>query len=200
MFYDSTPAQNRSKFRYYPQPKPRGSRKQLWEGLSTISRLPVLETGSRFLRTVPHAKDQNRRITQYTAVQAADSPLYVFNCHFGYDPESFASNLAETIDYVGRFDDRFCLLVGDLNSSPKPDWFEQLERTGYFDLWSLSHPGEEGKTWPSRRPAQRLDYMWANSHIGKHRINRTELVATEPYTARKYPSDHFGLIAELSIG
>jgi endonuclease/exonuclease/phosphatase family metal-dependent hydrolase len=199
MFYDSMRQSDEAKFRHYPQPKLKRSRKELWEGLSTISRLPVIETGSRFLHLAPGAKDRNRRVTQYTAVQTAHSPLYIFNCHFGYDPESFASNLRETADYLDRFADSLCLLVGDLNFPPQPERFEALTRKGYFDLWEFLHPDDEGRTSPSHNPTERIDYMWANSHIEKTRAHKIELVATEPYTTRKYPSDHFGLIAELSL-
>jgi endonuclease/exonuclease/phosphatase family metal-dependent hydrolase len=202
MFYDSMLKGDSSKFRYYPQPKLSKSSQEMWEGLSTISRVPILETGSRFLTTTPRAEDQNRRVTQYVAVETRESPLYIFNCHFSYDSKSFESNMKETIDYIEPFNNRFCLLVGDLNHDPRTETFKafkDLEGAGFVDLWSSLHPDQEGNTTPSCAPERREDFIWVNSRIGNGRTCGIELVATEPYAGRKYPSDHFGLIAEITL-
>lgn len=198
MFYDSMLSSDSTKFRHYPQPALGKYPREMWEGLSTISRLPILETGARFLSAVG-SQDRNRRATQHVTVRAGDSLLHIFNCHFSYDSASFESNLAETIDYMRPFDDQFCLLVGDMNSTAASGEFEEIERLGFVDLWPRLHPGDDGFTDPSHAPDKRIDYVWANSRIAENGIRGIELIATEPYAPACYPSDHFGLIADVKL-
>lgn len=102
------------------------------------------------------------------------------------------------------------LFAGDLNfgDGEQPDT-AHLDRN-FLDLWTHLHPGDPGFTWNIERspmaaagsfvgePSRRLDRMllrgetWVPSTI---EIIGDRSVADHP---RLFPSDHFGLVAELT--
>lgn len=182
--------------RCYPVPGPNGEE---WEGLAIISRLPILETGCRFLDVKDFAADSNRRNTQYAAIRLADgSTVGVFNPHFSYDKNNYPSNIDETIAYMAQYSNLPTIIMGDMNVDPQTPSLKDLAEAGFYDLWALKRPDDPGFTAPFDNPPARIDYIWANSRIDPDRVRSIDLVLNKR-VGDTYPSDHFGVLAEIAI-
>jgi beta-glucosidase len=168
---------------------------QLWEGVSILSRLPILETGALFLPRV--GSDANLRGTQYAAIAAGGSTVYVFNTHFALDAADRMSNAQQTLAYMARFaGPQF--LVGDLNAIPSDPAIGALTDGGLTDVWASLQPSQPGYTWPSNDPSKRIDYIWVDSSAAAI-AQSIQLVATKPDGNGVYASDHFGLLASIEV-
>ncbi len=105
------------------------------------------------------------------------------------------------------------ILTGDLNADPLSDEIRTLtgrrsapvEDLGFFDAWEVAGDGP-GLTWDRsnphtatyREPSRRIDYVLVGYPMGpRGQVLNAELIGTEP-TGGLHPSDHFGLIADLT--
>ncbi len=162
-----------------------------WEGLSIVSKVTPIITGTRFLSIV-NKSDPNKRSVKYiTLTTSSGETLYIFNCHFSYDLKSFNKNMEETVEYMKPFMQYPCMLMGDMNQTDDEDAFDLLRNNGFYDVWKKLRPGEDGFT--DRTAPQRIDYIWANFDGFKS----IDLVGTVP-EGNIYASDHYGLVAEVS--
>jgi endonuclease/exonuclease/phosphatase family metal-dependent hydrolase len=108
------------------------------------------------------------------------------------------------------------VVVGDLNAEPDSQEIRFLcglvslgGRSTYFqDAWRVAGDGP-GYTWDNRNPYaatgfqrdRRIDYILAGepeTSRGRGWVETVRLAFTEP-TAGVYPSDHFGIVAELRV-
>jgi len=174
---------------HYPAPPPST---QKWEGLSILSRLPIVETGAIFLTKT--GSDGNLRGTQYAGVTSASQTVYVFNTHFALDATDQLSNAQETVAYMARFSGPQ-ILVGDLNAVPSSPAVAVLTASGLTDVWASLEPDSNGYTWASNDPSKRIDYCFASAAASPQSI---ALVATAPVDGI-YASDHFGLVTFFTI-
>ena len=99
------------------------------------------------------------------------------------------------------------VLAGDFNSSAADPESETL--TGRArDAWSALHSDQPGftidsernemlrKQAPQNRVQARIDRLLC---LGKVRPLDIQLLGTEPFSGQDFPSDHFGLLARLSL-
>ena len=168
-----------------------------WEGIAIISKLPIEETGTRFLTKTNQCTDVNLRATQYISFSLTSSQrFYLFNTHFGLDVTCQSDNAAETASFIkniGSASD-MKLLVGDLNALPTTPALSILTQSGLTDIWALLQPNTTGYTYPSNAPIKRIDYMLGNS-IFSQSVKTINQTCTQPNDQGIYPSDHFGLIS-----
>lgn len=178
----------------FPSPDP----PQEWEGLAILSRLPVAETGCRFLTP---SKDANRRITQYAALQPSPGRFfYVFNTHFTLSPPGLASNVRETLALLARAGGAPFVLAGDLNATPDTPALGALVQAGLVDAWAAVWPGEAGLTWDLTAPdgpSKRIDYAWLSPAL-RPALSQARLVGTSSVKGT-FASDHAGLVVELDV-
>ena len=110
------------------------------------------------------------------------------------------------------------VLAGDLDADPRAGsirfWTGRQALAGvsvcYRDAWERLHGDEPGETFTPRNPLvmevvpdwpfRRIDYIFARCSIGSPRldIERCEIVLDEP-VAGVWPSDHFGLTADMVV-
>ena len=117
---------------------------------------------------------------------------------------------------------KLLLLMGDFNATPDSDEIRFLRglhtlagrRTYYQDAFLCSSDGplEHGFTWSRRNPYtqrlrflqndRRLDYIFAGppSRDGRGVVHSCRIVLDRPNPDGVFPSDHFGLYAELQLG
>lgn len=167
---------------------------QLWEGISILSRRPITETGAIFLTR--NGGDGNLRGTQYAAVTASSGTIYVFNTHFALDQPNRELNAQQTLAYMTRFSGPQ-LLLGDLNAVPTEPAISILSAGGLTDLWAQLEPDDNGYTYASNDPTERIDYCWANAAAAPS-VQTIQLVATEPVN-NIYASDHFGVLITIDV-
>lgn len=163
-----------------------------WEGLSILSRLPLLAQGSRCLTQLPGG-DGNARATQYTELALASGrSLFVFNLHFALDEADRVSNAEETIAMVSSVVTEGCpyVLLGDLNAQPGDEALQRLADAGLRDAWAAEYPDQPGYTHEESGRWERIDYVWVPPDVT---IQSGELIARNPNLHGVYASDHFGL-------
>lgn len=176
-----------------------------YEGLSIISRLPVLSQNYITLNRV--GSDVNPRLVQWVNVQTpGGTALWVYNTHFALDETDRISNAQQTLAQMQANLGGYCCLVGDLNATPVERPLHMLAQAGLVDVWTQAYPDEPGYTYPSGDPVMRIDYCWVSQSlaplVGDVRLVPTSIdgeVTTEPDGRVLYMSDHIGLAATFSV-
>lgn len=169
-----------------------------WEGLSILSRLPV-SGQSEF--SIPNGPDANTRLTQCaTVLTAGGSQVTIYNTHYALDGPTRIEDSQTIIAAIQKADPGLFAIVGDFNASPGETSLSLLANEGYVDLWAQLQPGQDGFTFPSQEPAQRIDYMWCSQSLA----NQAKSIATtvEPFVTKSgtvYMSDHLGLVADFDL-
>ena len=166
------------------------------EGLSIISRVPVLNSG--YVQLSSSGADANVRITQWAAIQLQSTTLYVYNTHFALDEADRVTNAQQTLTLIGANVNGLCCLVGDLNETPDDPALQILARAGLVDVWAVAQPGANGYTFPSSGPIKRIDYCWASPSMASN-VSRIALAATQISGGVLYASDHLGLLTRFNI-
>lgn len=123
-------------------------------------------------------------------------------------------------DFVDRWSEGACappILVGDLNAEPDSAevrflcGLQSLDGRGVFfqDAWRVAGNGGPGFTWDnvnsqaaiSHEPNRRIDYVMsgeADPMTGRGRIETASVAFAEPENG-VFPSDHFGVLAEIRM-
>jgi len=167
-----------------------------WEGLSTISKNDIMETGAIFHSYIQNPTDQNKRVTQYSVAISDNLAFFLFNTHFSYDETNLRSNIGEVMSYTERFAGYPLVLFGDMNATPQNENIHKLTMQGFIDIWNKLKSEEDGFTYPSSNPAKRIDFCWANETFA-NKIRSIKLIGDKPDRDGIYPSDHLGLVIEI---
>lgn len=101
------------------------------------------------------------------------------------------------------------ILVGDFNATPDSDVIETVLSAGYVDSFGALHPEVPGLTWDSvnpftgeqepQLPDRRIDYIFVQAHLERG-LSRAEVVLDRPDDMGVFPSDHFGVLVEITGG
>jgi endonuclease/exonuclease/phosphatase family metal-dependent hydrolase len=124
----------------------------------------------------------------------------------------------DVADVVGAHSYDFPPIVcGDFNARPESTevrfikGLHALDQRSFhlFDAFEVANPGQPGYTWSNANPFaaaeqvpdQRIDYIFVGVHAedGAGRVLTAHVVCNEP-RGGGWPSDHFGVAAELSLG
>ena len=100
------------------------------------------------------------------------------------------------------------VVVGDFNAAPNEPAYARMRAAGFRSAYLEANGAEPAVTWPSglQAPAMDtdgapgcLDYIWVRGAVvvGGARVVYDRPAAGDPTL---YPSDHFGLVADLEIG
>jgi endonuclease/exonuclease/phosphatase family metal-dependent hydrolase len=114
------------------------------------------------------------------------------------------------------------VIGGDFNAAPETDEIRFMvgwhtlagHRASWQDAYARLHPGagEPGWTWASRNPStdwlaqlwrdRRIDYLFVSPEqrgaVGK--VLAARVVLDAPDARGVWPSDHFGVLAEVALG
>lgn len=192
------------------------------EGVAILSRHPIVEQSAIEL---PHARPEERRVLLSVKIAHDAAPAWIHTTHLNYR----LHHGKEREDQIVAIDDEVAarkagtdapqILLGDLNARPDSDEIRYLcglttlagRRTFYQDAWAVMHGTEPGYTWAKANPYtgrlaflmpdRRLDYVFVTPprRDGRGRILRCQIVLAEPDSAGIYPSDHFGLLADVQL-
>jgi endonuclease/exonuclease/phosphatase family metal-dependent hydrolase len=111
------------------------------------------------------------------------------------------------------------VLMGDFNTVPEADEIRWLcgmttlaeRRVFYQDAWATVRAGEPGITWAREnsyrsrmgwlRPDRRIDYIFVTAprRDGRGQILDARVVFDAADGAGVYPSDHFGVLADVRV-
>ncbi|MEM9034851.1 MAG: endonuclease/exonuclease/phosphatase family protein [Actinomycetota bacterium] len=126
--------------------------------------------------------------------------------------------LGAVVDVLGRADDeaRLTVVTGDFNAPPVAEEIRRLAGwapayepgTGLIDAWEYLRPDDRGATWVRRNPHVqrhrepdlRIDYLFLAPPFpeGVGEPLRVEVIGDAPVEG-VWPSDHFGVVADLRI-
>jgi endonuclease/exonuclease/phosphatase family metal-dependent hydrolase len=189
-----------------------------YEGLAFLCKTPIHEHRAVEL---PHAEPNERRIVLSVCVGLPK--IWIHTTHLNYrlthgkQREDQVCFIANRISEIAS--DHPQVLCGDLNARPESDEIRYLRglvtlenRRVYFqDAWARLHPDDPGFTWATSNPNtkileflepdRRLDYIFVTPmrRDGRGRIHRCQIVLDKPNSQGVYPSDHYGLLAEIQL-
>ena len=99
------------------------------------------------------------------------------------------------------------ILAGDFNEAPDGSAIELVRTHGFLDTFAARNPGVPGFTWDQRNPYtvqqdpplpdRRIDYMFVDSMLAD-RLGDSRIVLDRPDEHGVFPSDHAGVLVELS--
>lgn len=173
-------------------------------GNALLSTLPVL---SREVIPLPTEPGVETRALLYARVAVPDAgEIPVFVTHLDWQPGHGAQRLAQVRFIAGKVaalaGGRPPVLMGDFNAEPSTGEIRWLTGAGFTDTWVSGGDGSAGETFSpvnayarrSEVTARRIDYVFT----GPGTEARTSLAFRTP-EGEVWPSDHFGLVTDLSL-
>lgn len=186
--------------------QPKGGDERLYEGIAILTKLPAVEVDAIDL-------PGGNRVAQRIRVIWDGKPLNLINTHLHHLPEEDESIRAPQMRAILAWiaalakthrEDRW-VIVGDLNAQPHSETIQhavKVLRSAY-----LTVHGSEPFTFPTPLvtnsgelyPPMAIDYVFFDPAFLN--VISAELVGTMPAKndPTLYPSDHFGIAAELTL-
>ncbi|MEP6653303.1 MAG: endonuclease/exonuclease/phosphatase family protein [Myxococcales bacterium] len=192
------------------------------EGLAVVSRFPVKSSAHRRL---PHATENEGRMVLSVELAGPFGPLWVHTTHLSYrqhegrqrEEQVLALDAEVTARAAGLAQPQ--VLLGDFNTVPEADEIRWLcglttlddRRVFYQDAWATARGGEAGVTWARHNPFRaRMDWLRADRRIdyifvtaprrdGRGAIHGAAVVFDDADAEGVYPSDHFGVMADVQM-
>lgn len=188
--------------------------------IAIISRHPFIQQAQLDLQS-------QGRLAQYVQIEINNQPFIFCNGHYYWQPGSCQARMEQfklLVDWLGELPPQLPIItVGDFNATPDTPEVEFL-RDNFTSAYANYHNYEPEYTCPTplvkiTKTMQRkvglrvmnmvvhhqlkawqgtLDYIFINQHL---QVNNCQLILTEPAANNQYmyPSDHFGIAAELAI-
>ena len=173
-------------------------------GQYLLSRYPILACAAEVL------PGRQQRTALYGDIDVKGTVLRVATTHMESYLEDGPVRSVQLDRMFGRLRDaEHAVLLGDLNFGDGEPESSHIGN-GYEDLWLALHPGQPGHTWDIDKsdlardgsfpgePSRRLDRVLLRSSVW--RGEAISILGDQPvYPGRKdvFPSDHFGLTADL---
>ena len=169
----------------------------LWEGVTILTRLPVLERGSLDLRG-------QHRVANWVRVRLGNGALVdIYNAHLASRDEALRDGQARLIsEHMTARGDIPTLLVGDLNAGPTSSTLRLLGQR-FRSAHALVHGAEPAKTWPTPlRPGagsgSTIDYVLVDEHVEVVDAWLT-FDRASPSDPTLFASDHLGIAAIVKV-
>lgn len=198
-------------YHYIYRPAQRNPERDQWEGLSIFSRLPILSSSHIKLSIDPtDDRDNHQRIVLRTEIQTPTGPLNLFDTHLSLSQKGRSRTVKEITRYISQYPSTTpAVLVGDFNETPDQEPIRHIvEQNGFIDAWANQHPNDPGwthttenayvKSRNDERKGHRIDYIFVRPSQNSQ-IRNCQRIADQPDTDGYFPSDHFGLIVDLSL-
>ncbi len=207
-------AQHLPDYAYIYRPAQQNPEKDEWEGLAIFSRLPIQNSSFIKLSMDPEDKrDNHQRIVLHAQIQTPNGSMNFFNTHLSLSQNGRIRTTQEITAYVNRYKgDLPSVLVGDFNDTPDQTSIQHItESAKLIDTWAHLNPNDPGHTFShentyvreknhDKRKAHRIDYIFTQPPENNGgQVISCQRIADQPDAQNLYPSDHFGLIADISL-
>lgn len=176
---------------------------------------------------LPAPAELDSRTACFARVDATHGPMPLFvthlthQAHLGYMRKRQVRALCDHVARLAPLDGPPAILAGDFNADPDSDEMRFLrglatidDTSVYFaDAWLVNAPAsfadahDPGYTYDrrnsyalrSREPSRRIDYVYARgaSHLRGEPLS-AKVVLRTPTAAGIWPSDHFGVVADIA--
>lgn len=188
-------------------------------GIAILSRYPFILEQQLDLQS-------QGRLAQYVKISINNQPLIFCNGHYYWQPGAAPARMQQfklLIDWLSELSSLPIIAVGDFNATPDTPEIEFI-RENFSSAYAAHHGYEPEYTCPTplMKPSRNLtrkigrrvidilvhrkikpwrgtlDYIFTNQYI---KVHNCELILTKsaPDNQQIYPSDHFGIVAELEI-
>lgn len=179
-------------------------------GLMLLSRYPVLHSEGQVYTTQSPTEDYER-YALFAKIKIADRIYGCFNTHLSWKTPETRIRQKQTRELLALIRRKAkglpVFAAGDFNAPPETPEIEIMRREGRLqDLYQTRRQTDLGLTWDNRNPYaagssvrmadRRIDYLWMRDSGQKLRVRRVKVVLDKPL-AGVYPSDHYGVLAEL---
>jgi len=156
-------------------------------GVGILSRFPIRATDHRLFQ---NTREAERRGFIRAEVSVDGRVLNFVTTHLDYQYED--GRLFEAQQLLGALKDVQgpLVIVGDFNDIPAGRAY-QLMRYQFGDAWIESRSTDEGFSYPTDKPAKRIDYIFFRA-TDRVRTRRAWIVYTQA-------SDHVPVVADLEI-
>lgn len=187
-------------------------------GNAILSRLPILDQA---VLPLPTASSGDLRNALRCDIQTPHGRLVFIDTHLSWelDAAPVREQQAVLLDEWARRDpgELPTVMAGDFNCTPDSLVHQFLtgrssllgHGTYWRDAYQRRHQHSDGFTWSARNPHvvrnvernRRLDYVFVGPmhDIGPGAILHSRVVLDLPNAAEVYPSDHFGVLAEIAL-
>ena len=178
-------------------------------GLAILSRFPILLEEILKYKSVSLTEREDRRAI-IARLKTGNNEMILANTHLSWKSEDEPTRLAQVKELIGVIKKRGqpALLAGDFNDVPQSSPIQEVKRAGYFDLLELLHPGEQKITWDNHNPFiqthsvkfpdRQIDFLFLHQELlAQHPPQISEIVFNRPNTEGIFPSDHYGIFAEI---
>lgn len=170
-----------------------------WQGNAVLSRWPIREHRAV---TLPGADVAEPRSLLYALIETPDGDLPVFVTHLAWEPHHGPLRQRQTAFIASQADalaPAAALLLGDFNAEPGAAEMKILADAGFTDAWPADVPGytfdrANDYARDADEPSCRIDYVLVRGMAAAG----ARLAFTEPDPAGVWPSDHFGVLAEVT--
>jgi len=192
---------------YYPKPE---------SGLVLLSRFPVLEKELLTFRHQSNSENKMRYALRMT-LDSDEGPLQVINTHLSWRPDEAGIRQGQTQELwawcQSSFMEDSAVMLGDFNAVPGNLEIKQIARPDCFVDMGAHLPEDESLTWTHKNPytmdprnmydgkslpERRIDYIFLrNFSEARQRKSFIKTVLSQGNDEDIWPSDHFGLFAEI---
>lgn len=190
-------------------------------GVAVASRWPIVECASSDLPGTDASSVGGivlgcRVEAPFGTVPFANATTYFPMLHEGWKRERQMPSLAQAARRLRTREGFPVVLVGDFNAEPETTEIRYLKGlqaldggSAYFcDAWERAGDGSDGATWTQRNPYsakwglhdRRIDYVFVGvpGVCGPGAVRSCRVVCDRP-VGGVWPSDHLGVLAELSV-
>jgi endonuclease/exonuclease/phosphatase family metal-dependent hydrolase len=189
-----------------------------WLGNAALSRWPIARSTTFEL---PRSGTDERRVLLFAQVQSpfGDIPFFVTHLNWkfeeGHVREAQVREIAHCVEALAPGSAFPAILVGDFNAEPESDEIRFLHgltslngarRVFFQDAFQFAGDGSPGFTYARRNPFaaplgepdRRIDYVFVHGRDERRRGEPVEArVCFDAPFEGTYPSDHFGVVANL---
>jgi endonuclease/exonuclease/phosphatase family metal-dependent hydrolase len=196
------------------------ARDERWYGNAALSRWPI---GQSRTIELPRCGTEEKRTLLFAEVHAPFGrvPFFVTHLNWKFDEghvrEAQVREIVACVESLASGGSFPAILVGDFNAEPESDEIRFLRglttlggtRRVYFqDAFALAGDGSPGFTFsrrnpfaaPLREPDRRIDYVFVHGRDDRFRGEPLEArVCFDAPVEGTFPSDHFGVVADLRL-
>jgi endonuclease/exonuclease/phosphatase family metal-dependent hydrolase len=190
----------------------------VWLGNAALSRWPIARDVTFEL---PRSGTDQRRTLLFALIQSpyGEIPFFVTHLNWkfeeGHVREAQVREIAHCVQALSPAGGFPAILVGDFNAEPESDEIRFLQgltslggskRVFFQDAFRNAGDGSPGHTYaqrnpfaaPLHEPDRRIDYIFVHGRDDRHRGQPIDaLVCFDAPYQGTYPSDHFGVVANL---
>lgn len=181
-------------------------------GLAVLTRFGIASERVLKYEAASETEREDRRVLLANLIIGA-AKITVANTHLSWKPEDEPVRLKQTQE-LNRMLEEFAMspgiLAGDFNDLPASRAIQTIEGAGYLNLSRRFNPENPMITWDNRNPFiqshsvkfpdRQIDFLFINRKLlDTVAVRRCELVFNRANSKGIFPSDHYGLLADLEL-